>query len=249
MSLAGKNVLVTGSSRGIGAQIARDVALEGANVIVNHSGPSSKGKAEAVAQQITDGGGKAWVVQADMGSLEAGPIFAKAVKELLPGGRIDCIVHNAGVTADKALWDITPEDFEFVMNVNVRGILFVTQALQPLLNKLGRIVIMSSVAARAAIEEDSLYGGSKAHIEHYVRSWHKENWAKDLGITVNGLNPGPVDTDMFNALDPKVQEQFTSIMPTASTSAISNLCLFLLSEKAQWTNGSILNANNGSIPV
>ncbi|PVG01783.1 putative short-chain type dehydrogenase/reductase [Serendipita vermifera] len=217
-SLSGKVAIVTGSARGIGASIAVGLAKEGANVVVNYVSPSSKALAEKVAQEAEGYGSKALVVQANLGSLsDIDKLVDQTVAQF---SKIDILVNNGAVLEFGNIGNITPESFSRIYEVNVRGTIFLSQAVIPHMGDGGRIINVSSVAARqAAVESITRVMGSEL---------------RDKGIRVNTVNPGPVVTDMLTA---------QSDEPADITDAI----LFLAGPKSRWINGGTLSTNNGAI--
>ncbi|KAK4688942.1 hypothetical protein P7C73_g1155, partial [Tremellales sp. Uapishka_1] len=244
LSLHGK---ITGGSRGIGAAVALDLGKAGAHVLMVYTSPSSKLKSESIALEIQKSGGvQPAIVQGDVGAADIGETLAKAVKEHFSNGKVDILVHNAGVSIDFALPDVSPADWQNVMNINVRGPFFITQALEPSFSENARIIFSSSVSARAGFVDDSAYGGSKAAIEAYIKSWPKEQWARSRKITVNGLSIGPCETDMFAAIPAESQAGFRE-NPVADPQDISNIVMLLCNPLSAWINGSIVNANNAML--
>ncbi|ORY26035.1 hypothetical protein BCR39DRAFT_542311 [Naematelia encephala] len=245
--LDGKNAIVTGGSRGIGAAVALALGNAGCNVIVNYTSASSEIKATSIVDEINSTTkGKAYLLQADVGADNIGEIVARAAHLHFANGAVDIIVHNAGVSVDKAMPAVTPQDWAHIMNINARGPFFITQSVEPMLADKAKIIFMSSVSARAGFVDDSLYAGSKAAIEAYIKSWPKEQWARSRKISVNGLAVGPCETDMFAAIPQEYQAGFRE-NPVAEPTDIANLVLLLCSEKAIWINGSIVNANNAML--
>jgi 3-oxoacyl-[acyl-carrier protein] reductase len=191
-TLDGKVALVTGSGRGIGRGIALELALRGASVVVNYAN-NAKGAAALVAE-IEEVGSKAFAIKADVTKLaEVKKMFQEAVDHF---GRLDIVMSNSGTESFKAEDQITEEDFDRVFNLNAKAQFFVAQQAYIHLQHGGRIILMSSVAAQmSGVPNHALYAGSKAAVEGFVRSF-----ATDCGhksITVNGIAPGGVKTDMF----------------------------------------------------
>jgi 3-oxoacyl-[acyl-carrier protein] reductase len=192
--LAGKVALITGSGRGIGAGMAIELGSQGASVVINYANSASK--AEAVVAQIVAGGSKAIAIQADVSKpAEIATLFDKAVAHF---GRLDIVVSNSGTEIFKKEEDVTPEDFDYIFNLNCRAQFFVAQNAYKHVGRGGRIILMSSVAATmTGIPNHALYAGSKAAVEGFTRSFSVDCGHK--GITVNAIAPGGVKTDMFDA--------------------------------------------------
>ena len=193
--LAGKVALVTGASKGIGAEIARELAAEGAAVIVNYS--SSKPGAEQVVADITKADGKAVAVQADV-SKEADilRLFEEARKAF---GRIDIVVNNAGIYAFSQIEEVSEEHYRKMFDLNVLGLLLVTrEAVKQFGSDGGNIINISSVVSTAAPAGTSVYSGTKGAVDSITMSL-----AKELGprkIRVNAVNPGMVETEGTHSL-------------------------------------------------
>src|SRR6202142_2234655 len=189
-TLQGKVALVTGASKGIGAAIARELAARGAAVAVNYSG--SKAGADKVVAEIKQAGGKAIAVQANVADPDTiGPLVAKVAKEL---GPISILVNNAGVYEFGPLEAITPEHFHKQFNINVLGLLLVTQAAVAKFNPAGGSIInIGSVVGRMAFPNAAVYSATKGAVDSITVSLSKELGAKK--IRVNALNPGVVETE------------------------------------------------------
>jgi len=191
-ALAGKVALVTGASRGIGAAIAHRLAAEGATVLVNYG--RSKDEADAVVADICASGGHATAIQADVGNpAQVRALFAEIDRN--HGGKLDILVNNAGVFLTGSVADVSDADYETTFNVNVRGLFEVTRAAIPRLPDGGRIINIGSILGeRIPWPGISTYSASKFAVAGLTRGW-----ARDLAprkITVNCVQPGPIDTYM-----------------------------------------------------
>ena len=241
--LAGKVAVVTGASRGIGAAIARRLAADGAKVVVNYSR-----NADAVAQvvaQIAAAGGEAFAVQADIADLGA---VARLFEETNARfGRLDILVNNAAIADFRPLDAIDPAHFDRQFAVNVRGLLFATQAAARQMGAGGRILHISSGAAQAAPPGTSVYSASKAAVEAMAKSHAAELGAR--GITVNVVAPGTTETDMLNAAMPKEVQQAmvanTALGRLGQPEDIADVVAFLASEDARWVTGQVLGVSGG----
>jgi len=252
--LAGRNAIVTGASRGLGAQIALDLAKAGANVLINYTSATSTLKAEAIVKEIKsiNPAAKVGTYQADVGSVDIGTITLKRATDLFAGGdtadlKVHIIVHNAALVDDNMLEAETVETINAVFNVNVRGPFLITQALRPHIpsHDNARIIAVSSVAARINTPGTSIYGASKAALESFVRTWSNE-FAAAQGITVNAVNPGPMRTDMYDSVSDHLKKTLEDQgIPIASTKDVSDVILFLASRESRWVTGSVVSTNRG----
>ncbi|KAG2183128.1 hypothetical protein INT43_006123 [Umbelopsis isabellina] len=252
--LEGKVAIVTGGSRGIGEGIVKNLAEAGAYVVVNYT--SSNTQADALVAEIISNGGKAITVQADMGTIEGPQKIVDAAVDTF--GKIDIIVNNAGVAGGIPLGSITAENYEKIYNVNVRGPLFLVQAAAPHLQEYGRIINITSVAARTVSPNITVYGSSKAALESMSRYWASEFAEKN--ITSNCINPGPVSTDMMNNyIATMAKEQSDAFLQDILSRAlfkrvaqpvdIATVTTFLASSDSQWITGDVLGANGGMVFV
>lgn len=241
--LSGKTAIVTGSSRGIGAGIARRLAADGAAVAVNYAG--SGDAARAVAKAITDAGGKAVVVQADL-STAAGvtKLFDESEQGL---GKIDILVNNAGVFDMAAIADVTEAHYDKLFDVNVKGVTLAMAAAGKRLRDGGRIINITSQIARWVMPGASVYSATKAAVEQLTRIA-----AIDLGarrITVNAVAPGTTATEMLmSGMTDDVMRQMvaaTALGRLGEPADIADVVAFLASEDARWVTGAIVDANGG----
>ncbi|KAJ2964766.1 hypothetical protein NQZ79_g231 [Umbelopsis isabellina] len=250
--LEGKVAIVTGGSRGIGEGIVKQFAEEGAYVVVNYT--SSNKQAEALVAEITTNGGKAIAVQADIGTIEGPQKIVDAAVSAF--GKIDILVNNAAVSGSTPLGNITAESYAKIYDVNVRGPLFLVQAAAPHLQEYGRIINITSVAARAVAPGITVYGSSKASLESMSRYWASE--FADKNITSNCINPGPVSTDMMNDFlatlpkeqsDALVQDMMSRALfkRVGKPADIATVAAFLGSSDSQWITGDVLSANGGMV--
>ncbi len=241
--LAGKIALVTGGSRGIGAAIALRLAEEGATVAVNYN--SNKAAADKVVQQINELGSKAVAFQADVSS-EAGSknLVAEIGKTL---GKIDILVNNAGVHESLPITEVTAEHVDYLYGVNVKGVIATTVAALKNFADGGRIINISSGAARISLAGSSVYSSTKAALDTLTRVW-----AQELGprkITVNGVAPGTTISDMFNAGVPEeLKEVFiqkTALGRLGEPEDIAAVVAFLASDDGRWVTGHTIAADGG----
>lgn len=246
MLLEGKVALVTGASRGIGKAIALLLAENGADVAVNFAG--SIAAAEAVAAEIEKMGRKAILVQGDVSQTEVcAEMVDKVVKEL---GRIDILVNNAGITRDTLLLRMKEEDWDAVLNTNLKGVFNCTKAVVKYMAKQrsGAIVNISSVVALMGNAGQANYAAAKAGILGFTRSVAKEMAAR--GIRVNAVTPGFIKTDMTSVLSEKVVAAMEASIPLARLGEpedIAKAVLFLVSDNAAYITGQTLHVDGGMV--
>jgi 3-oxoacyl-[acyl-carrier protein] reductase len=242
MSLQGKKALVTGGSRGIGAAIAKRLAADGAEVAITYAG--NRAAAEATVAAIEGAGGTAFAFQADAadpGSQRSG--IEQAVQAL---GRIDILVHNAGIAEFSAIAEDTDETYDRQFAVNVKGLHVGTRAALPHLSDGGRIILIGSVSGEWALPATAVYSATKAAVAALARGW-----AKDLAlrnILVNTVQPGPIDTDM-NPADADFAQQVTALVPLGrygKVEEIAGAVSFLAGPDSTYITGITLNIDGGT---
>lgn len=242
--LAGKVALVTGASRGIGKAIACKLAREGAKVIINYNG--SKEKAEAVKSEIEAAGGQAEVYQCDVSDYTACETFIQTV--IKEEGSLDILVNNAGITKDGLLMKMSEEDFDKVLDTNLKGafntIRFASR--QMLRQKGGRIINMSSVVGVSGNAGQANYAASKAGVIGLTKAAARELASR--GITVNAIAPGFIETDMTDVLSDKVKEASEAQIPLehfGKPEDVAAAAAFLASEEARYITGQVLHVDGG----
>lgn len=244
--LTGKVAVVTGASKGIGAAIARQLAAEGAAVVVNYS--ASKSGADKVVAEITGAGGQAVAIQADMQkAAEIERLFAEA-KQVF--GRLDILVNNAGIYEFSPLENVTGDFYGKHFNVNVLGLLLASQAAVKLFDAAGgSIVNISSVVSTLGFPNASVYSGTKGAVDAITRSLAKELGAR--GIRVNAVNPGMVETEGTHAAGitgsemRKQVEAMTPLGRIGKPQDIAAAVAFLASPDASWITGQCLTIDGG----
>lgn len=244
MVLENKVALVTGASRGIGRQIAISLAKEGAQVIVNYNG--SAAKAEEVVNLITEAGGRAEAVQCNVSE------YAKA-EELMKYiigkyGRVDILVNNAGITRDNLLMKMTEEEFDAVIDINLKGTFNCIKHLsrQMLKQKGGRIINISSVSGVMGNAGQANYCASKAGVIGLTKSVARELASR--GITCNAVAPGFIETEMTDVLSDSVKEAMNAQIPMrcfGNTEDIAGTVVFLASDAARYITGQVINVDGG----
>ena len=243
--LTGKTALVTGASRGIGRATALALAKQGAQVIVHYG--SAAIEAEAVVAEITKLGGKATAVGADLQAADGPHKLADQVKKIV-GTRLDILVANAGVSKAAKIEDVTTEDFDRLFAVNVRAPFFLVQQLLPVLGTGSSVVLLSSLAARAAVGTLYAYAATKGAIDTLVK--HFASALGPQGIRVNAVAPGVVETDMSNFAKTDAGREFTlgmqSLKRVAQPDDIASVIAFLASDEARWVSGDTVRVDGGS---
>lgn len=242
--LEGKVAVVTGASRGIGRAVAFGLAAEGAAVVINYNGSGEK--AETVRDEIIAEGGKASIYQCDVSDFSACEEFIQTV--IKEQGRIDILVNNAGITRDGLLLRMSEEDFDKVLDTNLKGTFNCIRfaARQMLKQKSGRIINMSSVSGVMGNAGQVNYSSSKAGVIGLTKATARELASRH--ITVNAIAPGFIDTEMTEALGEAVKEEAVKQIPLGSFGKpedIANLTVFLASDKAAYITGQIIHVDGG----
>lgn len=240
----GRVVLVTGSSQGIGKEIALNFAKNNATVVVNYVGPS-EGAIDAV-NTIKANGGDAMAYECNVADFEA---VAKMIEDVVKTyGRLDVLVNNAGITKDNLLLKMTEADFDAVINVNLKGAFNTTKAVTKVMmkQKYGRIINMASIVGLIGNAGQANYCASKAGIIGMTKAVARELASRN--ITVNAVAPGFIDTDMTRVLPEEVKESLLSQIPMkklGSVSDIANAVEFLAKEETGYITGQVINVNGG----
>jgi 3-oxoacyl-[acyl-carrier protein] reductase len=239
--LEGKVAVVTGASKGIGAEIARHLAAEGASVVVNYA--SSKAGADKVVNEITRQGGKAVAVQADVAKLEdIQRLFAESKKAF---GKLDVLVNNAGIYDFAPLEKITADHFHKQFNLNVLGLILTTQeAVKHFGPAGGSVINISSIVAKIAIPNGTVYSATKAAVDSITRTLSVELGPKK--VRVNAVNPGMVVTEgNESAADPenefrKMVEAQTPLGRIGQVDDIAPAVTYFASDDSKWVSGETL---------
>lgn len=244
MKLEGKVAVVTGASRGIGKAIALNLAMEGAKVVVNFN--SSEEEANKVVQSINDLGTEAIAVKADVSKLQESQYLMDATLERF--GKIDILVNNAGITKDNLLLRMSEEEFDKVVDVNLKGYFNCCKAVcRPMLkNKAGKIINITSIIGITGNSGQSNYAAAKAGVIGFTKSLAKELGAK--GINVNAVAPGFIQTDMTDKLPEDVKNKIGDNIPMktlGSPEDVANLVKFLASDDSKYITGQTIAVDGG----
>jgi len=244
MDFNGKVALITGSSRGIGKSVAKDLASKGAFVIINYS--SNEQAAQSVKDEIESKGGKCEIRGFDVSSYsQVNDEIDSIVKD---HGELNFLVNNAGITRDTLLMRMKEEDWDDVINVNLKGVFNCTKAASKYMvkQKSGRIVNISSVVGEMGNPGQSNYSATKAGIIGFTKSVSRELASRN--ITVNSIAPGFIETDITNGLSDKVKEHYLGQIPLSrfgSPEDVSGVVSFLLSDAASYITGEVIRVNGG----
>ena len=242
--LTGKNALVTGAGRGIGKAIALELAAKGAFVIVNYNG--SKEAAEQTVAEIKAAGGDAIAYQCSVSDYEAcGAMITALIKEY---AHIDILVNNAGITRDGLLMKMSEEDFDAVINTNLKGCFNTIRHMSRyfLKQRAGKIINISSVSGILGNAGQANYSASKAGVIGLTKAVARELASR--GINVNAVAPGFVETDMTDALSDSVKENLKSQIPLGKIGHpqdIAKAVAFLASPDANYITGQVLSVDGG----
>lgn len=244
--LTNKTAVVTGASRGIGRSIAIDLAKKGANVVVNYSG--NEAKANEVVDEIKALGQQAFAVKADVSNVEEVQALMKQAVDTF--GSIDILVNNAGITKDNLLMRMKENEWDDVININLKGVFNCTKAVtrQMMKQRSGRIINVASVVGVCGNPGQANYVAAKAGVIGLTKTTAKELASRH--ITVNAVAPGFISTDMTDKLDENVQTEMLKQIPLARFGApedISNVVVFLASEGAGYITGQTIQVDGGMV--
>jgi 3-oxoacyl-[acyl-carrier protein] reductase len=244
--LEDKVVIITGASRGIGKGIAELFAQNGANVAFTYS--SSKESADVLENELTATGVKAKGYQSNAANFdEAQKLVEDVIKEF---GTVDVLINNAGITKDNLLMRISEEDFDKVIEVNLKSVFNMTKAVQKIMlkNRIGSIINMSSVVGVKGNAGQSNYAASKAGILGFTKSIALELGSRN--IRCNAIAPGFIETEMTAKLNEDVVQGWRDSIPLkrgGSTKDVANACLFLASDMSAYITGQTLNVDGGML--
>lgn len=241
-----KVVLVTGGSRGIGKEVAMKFAKEGYNVVTNYV--SDKTDKEKLKKEFEDNNVKALVLKADVSKTEDVENLVKQAIDTF--GKIDVLVNNAGITRDNLLMRMPEEDFDKVLETNLKGTFLVTKAVTKYMMKKrhGSIINLSSVVGVAGNAGQSNYSASKAGIIGFTKSVAKELASRN--IRANAVAPGFIETDMTDVLKEDVKEHIYSQIPLkrmGTAKEVAELIYFLGSDNSSYITGQVINIDGGMV--
>ena len=241
-----KTVFVTGASRGIGKEIALKYAENGYNVIINYV--SEKTNVEELKKEFEEKGVKALIMQADVtDATKIEEVVKKGVEEF---GKIDVLVNNAGITRDNLLMRMSEEEFDKVIEINLKGTYIVTKAVTKYMMKkrTGRIINLSSVVGVVGNAGQCNYSASKAGIIGFTKSVAKELASRN--IRANAIAPGFIETDMTAVLSDSVKENIHNQIPLkrmGTAKEVANLIYFLGSDESSYITGQVINVDGGMV--
>lgn len=241
-----KVALITGATRGIGKQIALELASQGYNIALNYRKQNEE--LEALKKEIESQNVKYLTVYGDVSNYED---VEKFIKEIIKEfGKIDVLVNNAGITKDMLLMRMKKEDFENVIDVNLIGTFNVTKNVIPYMMKArnGKIVNISSVVGISGNAGQTNYSASKAGIIGFTKSLAKEVASRN--INVNAIAPGFIKTDMTDVLKEEVKEEISKTIPLkrmGEAKDVANLVKFLVSEESNYITGQVINVDGGML--
>jgi len=240
------NAIVTGGTRGIGKEIAKTLAKNGANIAINYRKYNEE--VESLMEELKGLGVKALAIKCDVRNEDEVNNFIKEVKEGF--GSIDILVNNAGVTKDGLLLRMSEKDFNDVIDVNLKGTFNMTKAVSPIMVKqrFGKIINISSVVGIAGNAGQCNYAASKAGVIGFSKSVARELASRN--INVNVIAPGYINTEMTSVLPDKVKEEVLKTIPMkkiGEPKEIANLALFLSSDLSNYITGQVINVDGGMV--
>jgi len=243
LKLAGKVALVTGAAQGIGKAIALLLAQNGADVVVSDINVE---KANDTAREVKALGRKSVAMKVDVAKLDDVERMVEAI--LAQFGQIDILVNNAGIARDKLILRMTEEDWDAVLNINLKGTFNCTKAVVRHMSKQrsGKIVNIASVVGEMGNPGQGNYAASKAGVIGFTKTIARE--FAQRGINVNAIAPGYIETPMTDALPDKVKDELKRMIPMdrlGKPEDVAEAVLFLVSESANYITGQVLNVNGG----
>jgi 3-oxoacyl-[acyl-carrier protein] reductase len=242
--LEGKTALVTGGSRGIGAAIAKRLAADGANVAITYT--KGADAAASVVKEIERAGRKAIAIQADAADADA--VKAAVEKTVTTFGRLDILVNNAGTAVPKKFEETTLEELDRLMDINVRGVFVATQAALKHMTSGGRIISIGSAVGERALTPGLVpYSATKGAVKMFTQGLSRE--VASRGITVNNVQPGPIDTDTNPATGEWAvpQKAFTALGRYGHVDEVAALVAFVAGPESSYITGANLNVDGGMI--
>ncbi|MGG3466637.1 3-oxoacyl-[acyl-carrier-protein] reductase [Neobacillus pocheonensis] len=246
MNLAGKAALVTGASRGIGREIALELARQGANVAVNYSG--SEAKANEVVDDIKALGRDAFTIKCDVSNtVEVSEMVKETIERF---GKLDILVNNAGITKDNLLMRMKEEEWDDVININLKGVFLTTKAVtrQMMKQRVGRIINIASIVGVSGNPGQANYVAAKAGVIGLTKTTAKELATRN--ITVNAIAPGFITTDMTDKLSEDVKAEMLKQIPLARLGEpkdIAKITAFLASDDSSYITGQTFHVDGGMV--
>ena len=240
--LEGKIALITGGSRGIGAAIAKRLAADGANVAITYT--KGADAAASVVKEIERAGRKAIAIQAD--AIDASAVEAAVEKTVATFGRLDVLVNNAGTVIPKTFEETTLEEMDRVIDINVRGVFVATQAALKHMNNGGRIIMIgSAVGERVMVPGMVPYSATKGAVKIFTQALSREVGSR--GITVNNVQPGPIDTDLNPAAGDWAvpQKAATALDRYGHVDEVAALVAFVAGPESSYITGANLTVDGG----
>jgi NAD(P)-dependent dehydrogenase (short-subunit alcohol dehydrogenase family) len=251
MAVERKIALVTGGNRGLGKDMALNIAQKGIDVLLTYR--ANKEEAEKVVGEIEAMGQKATALKLDMADFNSLNSFVATVKSVLSSnwntGSFDFLINNAGMGATVPFTEVTEELFTEFLNVHFKGIFFLTQKFVPYINRGGRIINISTGTTRFSNPGYSVYASMKGAIEVFTKYLAKELGPKGIGANV--VAPGPIETDFNNAAirsNPQMKERLSGLSPlgrVGNAADIGGVVAFLCTEEAAWVNGQRIEVSGG----
>jgi 3-oxoacyl-[acyl-carrier protein] reductase len=242
--LSDRVAIVTGASRGIGRAVALALAAEGAKIAVNYA--SSSTAADEVVKTITEAGGSAIALQADVSKLEQVDTLVNQTLEKF--GRVDVLVNNAGITRDTLLLRMKPEDWQAVIDLNLTGVFLCTRAVSKIMlkQKSGRIINIASVAGQMGNPGQANYSAAKAGVIGFTKTVAKELASR--GITVNAVAPGFITTDMTSDLKSEEILKYIPLARYGEPEEVAGMVRFLAADPAAaYITGQVFNVDGGMV--
>lgn len=242
--LSDRVAIITGASRGIGRAVALALAAEGAKVVVNYA--SSSDAAQQVVTAITDAGGSAMALQADVSKLEQVDTLVNETLEKF--GRVDVLVNNAGITRDTLLLRMKPEDWQAVIDLNLTGVFLCTRAVSKLMLKQrsGRIINIASVSGQMGNPGQANYSAAKAGVIGFTKTVAKELASR--GITVNAVAPGFIATDMTSDIKSEEILKYIPLGRYGEPEEVAGMVRFLAADSAAaYITGQVFNVDGGMV--
>jgi 3-oxoacyl-[acyl-carrier protein] reductase len=240
--LEGKIALITGGSRGIGAAIAKRLAADGANVAITYT--KGADAAASVVKEIERAGGKAIAIQADAADVEG--VKAAVEKTIATFGQLDVLVNNAGTAIPKAFEETTLEEMDRVLDINIRGVFVATQAALKHMNEGGRIIMIGSAVGERAVAPGLVpYAATKGAVKMFTQALSREVGSR--GITVNNVQPGPIDTELNPASGDWAvpQKAATALDRYGRVDEIAAMVAFVAGPESSYITGANLTVDGG----